>query len=178
MAEGIIDTCCLINLLAVGRVGDWLPLLGLRWHIPSAVMGEALYLRGSDEAGKPRKEPVDLRPLVAGGALAVCGLESSEETDLYVRLAAELDDGEAMALALAKCRNWLLATDDRKGRRLAADLAVTVLTTPDLMKRWADAASPTPDELAAALRRIREFARFVPSEDFPLHDWWLSNANP
>jgi predicted nucleic acid-binding protein len=178
VADGVIDTCCLINLLAVGELRDWLPVLGLRWHVPSAVMGEALFLRATDEAGKQVKEAVDLRPLVADGVLSVCDLVSTEELALYVRLAAELDDGEAMALALAKCRKWLLATDDRKGRRLAAELAVPVLTTPELMKRWADAASPTPDELAGALRRIQEFARFVPSDDFPLHDWWLRNAHP
>jgi len=176
VADGVIDTCCLINLLAVGGLRDWLPLLGLRWHVPSAVMGEALFLRATDEAGKQVKEAVDLRPLVADGVLNVCDIESTEETALYVRLAADLDDGEAMALTLAKCRNWLLATDDRKGRRLAAELAVPVLTTPELMKRWADAGSPAPGDLAAALCRIQEFARFRPADDFPLHDWWRQNG--
>ena len=178
MADGVIDTCCLINLLAVGGLREWLPVLDLRWHVPSAVMGEALFLRATDETGKTVKEAVDLRPLVADGVIGVCDLDSAEETALYVRLAAELDDGEAMALALAKSRNWILATDDRKARRLAGDLAVAVLTTPELMKRWADAASPAPGELAAAIRRIRELARFVPSDDVPLHDWWLQNAGP
>ena len=178
MADGVIDTCCLINLLAVGGLRTWLPLLGLRWHVPSAVMGEALFLRATDAARKPVKEPVDLRPLVADGVLSVCGVEFAEETALYVRLAAGLEDGEAMALALAKCRNWLLATDDRKCRRLAAELGVPVVTTPELMKRWADVASPTPDGLAAALRRIQDSARFVPSDDSPLQDWWLRGARP
>jgi len=178
VADGIIDTCCLINLCAVGGLSDWLPALGLLWHVPSAVMDEAIFLRRTQEAGKPRKEEVDLRPLVADGTLRVCDIESAEELALYVRLASELDDGEAMAMALARCRNWLLATDDRKARRLASDLAVAVLTTPELMKRWADAASPAPGKLAAALRRVQELARFVPAPDFPLHDWWRQNANP
>ena len=177
MADGIIDTCCLINLLAVGGLREWLPVLGLRWHVPSAVMGEALFLRATDEAGKQVKKAIDLRPLVADGALDACGLESTVEMALYVQLAADLDDGEAMALALAKCRNWLLATDDRKGRRMAGELAVPVVTTPELMKRWADAVSPVPGDLGAALRRIQELARFAPGDDFPLHDWWVQHVN-
>ncbi|MBM4036372.1 MAG: hypothetical protein FJ291_31945 [Planctomycetes bacterium] len=178
MADGIIDTCCLINLVAAGHMGDWLPLLGWRWHVPSAVTGEALFLRGTDAAGKPVKEPVDLRPLTADGTLGVCEADSGQEKALYVLLAAELDDGEAVALALAKCRNWLLATDDKKCRRLAAELGAAVLTTPELMKRWADAASPGPAELAAALRRIEGRARFMPTHDSPMHDWWCSNLRP
>jgi len=178
VADGIIDTCCLINLLAVGRVDDWLPSLGLRWHISSAATTEALFLRATDEAGRPVKEPVDLQPLVTDGVLRVCGTESSEETALYVRLAAELHDGEAMALALAKCRNWVIATDDRKCRRLAAELGVPVVTTPELMKRWADACSPAPGDLAAALRRIEDRARFRPPDDSPLRDWWRHSSQP
>jgi predicted nucleic acid-binding protein len=92
--------------------------------------------------------------------------------ELYVDLAARLDDGEAMALAIAKARRWWLSTDDCKARRLAGDLGVKVLTTPEILKRWADAAHPAPVEIGDMLQNIERRARFAPADNDPLHGWW------
>jgi len=112
---------------------------------------------------------------VDAGILAECDVESVRESELYVQLAADLDDGEAMALALAAARGWLLATDNRKPRRRAAEMGVSVITTPELMKRWVDLNEIPDGELRAALGRIRDQARFVPTDDFPLHPWWVNH---
>ena len=40
--------------------------------------------------------------------------------------AVDLDDGEAMALAIAAVREWCLATDDVAARKTASQLGVTV----------------------------------------------------
>jgi len=45
-------------------------------------------------------------------------------------------------------------TDDRKALRLAAELGVAVLTTPDIMKRWVDRMNPTEAETRAALQDV------------------------
>jgi hypothetical protein len=50
---------------------------------------------------------------------------------------------------------------------------VPILTTPELMKRWADALSLDAGQVSAALRRIQELARFVPGPSFPMHGWWV-----
>jgi len=50
---------------------------------------------------------------------------------------------------------------------------VRVITTPELLSRWADVTAATEEETAAALRRVRDLARFVPGGDFPMHDWWV-----
>ncbi len=89
-----------------------------------------------------------------------------------MRLAGDLDDGEAMALAIARLRGWTLATDDRKAKRFADDLDVPVVTTPELMQRWAKASKIRPAKLRTLLSNIQHCARFVPAEDAPGYDWW------
>jgi hypothetical protein len=175
MSKGIIDTCCLLNLCAVGPLPDWLPALGWTWHVPEAVLGETLYLRTYDGNGEPANEEVDLRLYVTQGVLADCSVEPGEETRLYVELARSLDDGEAMALACAATRGWHLASDDRKARLTAGELGVVVTTTPELLRRWAETTNASGEEIAAAVGRVRDLARFVPSEGFPMYDWWVQH---
>ena len=171
--KGIIDTCCLINLCAVGNVKQWLPSLEYEWHVPSAVASETLYLRDWDREGRPIEREIDLRELLDAGTLVRCGIETPRETELYVRFATDLSDGEAMALAIAKSRHFALATDDRKAIRIATEEEVEVVSTPELMKRWADAAAPDAREVRQALMRIQTHARYVPRRDAPESDWWF-----
>lgn len=168
----VVDACCLINLCAAREPRSWLPALGARWHAPTAVLSEAVYLRVELDDGSVERQSLDLQGLVEAGVLLPCHVEGAEETELYVDLAAHLDDGEALALAIAKTRRWLLSTDDRKARRLAGDLGVKVLTTPEILKRWADAAHPSPVEIREMLQNIERRARFAPADHDPLYGWW------
>ena len=77
-----------------------------------------------------------------------------------------------MALTIASSRGWALATDDRKARRTASGLEVSVLTTPQIMKKWEATGNPTPRELGAALDRIQNHARYRPPRDSDLFEWW------
>ena len=175
MSDAVIDSCCLINLCAAGNLRELLSTLKLSWHVPDAVLREALFLRGVDEEGRVVKERVELEGIVKKGILGTCSVEPGDESELYVQLAAVVDDGEAMALAIAKSRGWLLATDDRLAIRCAEDMAVRIITTPELMKRWADAARKARHQIASALRRVQERARFVPGPRCPLYDWWADH---
>ena len=96
--------------------------------------------------------------------------------ELYLELAVSLDDGEAMALALAKARGWKLATDDRKAISLAEKLHVEVITTPELVKYWAERTKPTAAILREVLLHIQNRARFFPNDKSPLRDWWFDIA--
>jgi hypothetical protein len=69
-----------------------------------------------------------------------------------------------------------LATDDRKARRIADERGVPVLTTPAIMKHWADGVSATADEVAERIRRVTIRARFTPPRNDPLHAWWMRLA--
>jgi predicted nucleic acid-binding protein len=173
MSDSIIDACCLINFYAVERREHWLTQLGLRWHIPRSVCSEALYLRDTDADGNRINQPIELQPLIDGNVLHLCHADEPREKQLYIELVTTLDDGEAMALALAACRGWILATDDRKARILAEELDVTVLTTPDVMKLWVDKTAPAQEHITNALRAIRDRAKFLPPHSSPLYSWWM-----
>jgi hypothetical protein len=171
----VLDACCLINLAAASALETWLGDLGHRWMLPEAVLNEAIFLRGSSaDGGDPDgPEPTELTPHIASGLLTVVQPETERELTAYVDFARDLDDGEAMALAIAQCRGWQLATDDRKAMRLARKAAVPVLTTPTVVKLWVDALGPSAAELRATLVAIRDRARFLPGGRDPLCDWWM-----
>lgn len=177
MDDIVVDACCLINLFATGELRERLTLIGGTWYIPTAVLAETLYLHIEQADGTIDKSPLDLQSFVDDGILLSCSAEAGQELDLYVDLAMRLDDGEAMALAIAKIRRWTFSTDDRKAKRIAGELSVTVLTTPQIMQRWADSATPSAAELRATLRRIESLASFFPSANDPLHAWWRASAD-
>ena len=176
MSDTIVDSCCVINLYTAGNLLTLLPPLGLRLYVPEAVLGESLYIRQPDpaDATKLVPRPVDLDPVIAAGLLHRCDLAGEDELNLFVQLATTLDDAEAVCLAIAKVRGWTLATDDRKGRREAKSLSVPVVTTPELVKAWADATKADEAALAKLLRDIQDYARFTPHKTMPLHSWWTA----
>lgn len=176
MSEAVIDACCLVNLCTAGDLGLMIEPMGLTWYLPTAVIEEALFTYDLDEGGHPTARPIDLRSCIASGVIQVCSVRDAEEIKRYVRLASELDDGEAMALAIASYRGWMLATDDRKTIRFAESLRVRVLTTPELIKRWADGKAAETDELRDVLRRIQLLASFTPRRSGPLYEWWTRHA--
>jgi predicted nucleic acid-binding protein len=119
--------------------------------------------------------PIDLQPYLAAGILTPCDLETQEEIELFVQMAAQLGDGEAACFALAAKRGWALATDDRRARRLAAESSLTVITTPELVKLWAENAHANNEEIGTVLRNIQRFAYFTPRANAPEHDWWMGS---
>lgn len=172
----ILDTCVLINLLASDEADAILRSLGVDCHVCAAVSRETMYLRSEGLQGQ--REPIDLSPLFASGMLHLCDLQGQAEEDLYVGYAADLDDGEAMSLAISQSRGYYLATDDRKTRKLAREtgLNIVLLTTAEILRVWAERNKPVPAALATAIRRISSRARFVPSPEDPNYSWWQANS--
>ena len=121
------------------------------------------------------KTPIDLTQYFAHGVLFQCDVEGEEETDLFVQYATRLDDGEAACLAIAKNRGWSLATDDRPATTLAGQAGVPVLTTSELVKRWAKRTRANQQQIAAALWNIQRFAKFTPRQNSPAAAWWFSH---
>lgn len=175
----IVDACCVINLYAAGNMLKLLPALGAEWHVPVLVTAETLYVRkpDPDDAGKLGKEAIDLKPALDAGVLRACDVASEAETALFVELAVALDDGEAMSLAIAQSRGWTLATDDRKARRIAGERGVPLLSTPELLKRWATVTAAGEAEVARVLQNIQTYARFRPNSSLPEADWWFDVAD-
>ena len=176
MADEIVDACCIINLYSA--TDDFCSLvraIGGRLHVPEAVARESLYVCRLDEEDEQKtvKEEIDLTPAVDAGLVQLCDVHTAQENALFLRFAVDLDDGEAACLAIAQARGWAVATDDRKAQRLASESGIAVVTTPELMKRWADAESIGDAEMGNVLQRIRSFARFVPRRGSVLYEWWM-----
>ena len=96
----VIDTYVLINILASGRMIEIVRVIAPILLVCPAVAEESLYLRPFEAEGRP--EPVDLQKLITAGTLTPCQMEEGAEVDLYVAYAENLDDGEAMSLAIAQ----------------------------------------------------------------------------
>ena len=175
MARIVIDTCCLINLVAADALDTWLGDLGHEWIIPEIVSREALTLRGRGPEGEPTAEPISLLSHIETGLLSLTGIEDEQELAAYVEYAQRLDDGEAMALAIARYKECVIATDDRKAQTMAEAHGVEVLTTSQIVKEWAELASVDNTTLAETLESIRKRGRFIPGARDPLRDWWLSH---
>ena len=176
MPDAIVDACCFINLYATGDLRGFLTQLAWQWHIPSAALAESLFIRSVSDEDDEKREPIDAQPYFDESLLTLVDIGGADEAELYVRLAGDLDDGEAMALAIAKQRGWTLATDDRKAKRFASNLGVPAVTTPELMQRWAKASKMRPAKLRTLLRNIESGARFAPAEDAPGYDWWTAQV--
>src|SRR5207247_2478343 len=89
-------------------------------------------------------------------------------------------DGEAMCLALAEQRRWLVATDDRRAIRIAQQAGLTAVSCPQLVRAWADATGPDQRSLIRVLRDIQVLAQFKPNPSLPEYQWvdQLVNATP
>lgn len=195
MQDVALDACCLINLCAAGTIlrpptpvkarhGAKAPArakshsgFGLNLHVPSKVTGETLYIMQPDEEDETKlvKCPVDLQEYVAAGMLATCDFQDQAEIELFVQMAAQLGDGEAACFAIAMQRGWALATDDRRARRLAAESSLAVITTPELVKLWAENTKASHEEIVTVLQNIQRFAYFAPRANAPEYAWWMNS---
>lgn len=184
MPIAAIDACCLIDLLTTGHLEAILRAAGLDWRLPTAVQGEVQHVRRYDQTkpGQFLKGAVDLSPLVATGVLQVCGPINQTEQNRFVHYATMFrSDGEAMCIALAEQRNWVIATDDRKAIGVAQQVGLSVVSCPVLVKRWADATKPDQATLCNVLRDIQMLAQFRPNPNMPEYQWWvdeLAKSNP
>lgn len=175
----LLDACCLINLYATRRMCEIVADLPVRFAVAERARTEAGYVRrgGRGEDSEDR-EPVDVGPLIVKGLLAVWRPETEAEAAIYVSFAVDLDDGEAMACALALHRGAGVATDDRKAQRLLRERApdVELTTTAAIIKRWAELRQLAATELARVLIDVQERGRFAPGRHDPLRPWWSASA--
>lgn len=150
MASAIIDSCCLIDLLASGHAESILRASGHAWHLPVAVQGEVQFVRQRDpnDSSKIISVPEDLSALISAEVLAPCQPDVPAELDLFIRYAARFgSDGEAMCLALAENRGWLLATDDKEAMKVGQQAVVGsdwVMTARRAVAHGVAAAMPCP----------------------------------
>jgi predicted nucleic acid-binding protein len=169
----VLDACVLINLLATGRAEEILSGSDHAFAICSVVRNESIYLRAADPSAPP--EEVKLDGLVESGCLKVLGLSGNPEDALYIDYAGQLDDGEAMSLALAQSRGLFMATDDRKARRLFTEEVEDsrrLLSTAGILRSWSEKVGLERVELKKMLLDVSRRGRFFPQSGDPNFTWW------
>ena len=115
--------------------------------------------------------------LISAGVLALCQPDAPAELDLFIQYAARFgSDGEAMCLALAEHRGWLLATDDKEVMKVGQQAGLQIVSTPELLKAWSVKAAPDAATVAQALAAIELYARFRPSSAMADVAWWLDQT--
>ena len=136
--------------------------------IVEAVARETLYIHVLTD-GVREREPVELGAFFGSGLLEILRPESDDEFQALVHYATLLDDGEAMTCALATCRGYRIATDEKKTIRLLGS-QVPILGTLDLVRAWEDAASIPGSIMREVLAAIEERG-YVPGTGNPHYTW-------
>jgi predicted nucleic acid-binding protein len=165
----IMDASSIINIAASGHAKEIMAIVSEQVFVCSYVREkECLYLRSVDADSV---ETIQLAEWQQAGILQDCELTALEEEQFLV-YASQVDDGEAMSLAIARARGFTLITDDRKAQRLATADGIALLTSPQILHAWA--AGQHPPIVSEVLRAVESRARYRPSEGDPLNPWWLS----
>jgi len=172
----LLDACCLINLLATGKIEEILHILPFRFST-SRLIAETEVLsiaRDSGDGQTIERETISPAVLAALEGLDLLELSTEEEMGDFVRFALELDDGEASVCALAIAHRGYLATDDRKALRVfRREVPQALLVqTPELLYEWARLSKAADAEIRRVLIAVRRQARFYPRRDAPRSDWW------
>ena len=167
-----IDACIVINLYATTRTVEILGAAGARLVVVHQVTAEALYVLRPGASGLEQRA-IDLEPEIQSGLLTRAILTDAE-LSTYVGYAAELDDGEAATLSLARHRSSQVATDDRAAQTFIQrnHLPLGVVRTSDLVRRWMASSGASQAEVSQVLREIRDYGRFIPNEVDPHSRWW------
>lgn len=169
----ILDACCILNLYATGFFEQIVQELSYDFHVGTRCRGEAQWIRMENSE---EREPVRLDRVFASELMVEDSLDTPQEKDLFVRFAAQMEDGEAEAAAIAVNRTHLLATDERKIHRILRERhsELRLVTTLELLKEWQNSCSLPDEQMAVVLRRVRFRARFTPRRAGPLSHWWSS----
>lgn len=176
-AESALDACSLLNLIATRRFAEIAQALPAIFITERRAASEVRYLRrGGSGPDALDREPIDLNELEGAGFLIICDLTTPDELADFVTFALEMDDGEASTGALARSRGAALVSDDRKARRVfgALNPALSLHTTSEVIKVWADRATINSSDLARVLQDVETRAHFRPGPSDPLFRWWES----
>jgi predicted nucleic acid-binding protein len=124
MPEIVFDTCAVSNFALAGALDVLTGFYRGRAYITGFVAAEIL--RGI-QAGHARLDGIPKAVLT--GRLKETGLRKGEEKKLFEALSVSIGLGEASSIAVAKCRNFIFASDDRMARAEAVRLDVSLTGT-------------------------------------------------
>jgi predicted nucleic acid-binding protein len=100
----VTDTNILINLTHIDRIDLLGKLPPYSFVVPEQVVKEV----------KDLAQAAAVQAAITSGVLHEIQLAGPPELTVYAELVQTLGIGEAACLTLAQCRNWLIASDERK----------------------------------------------------------------
>lgn len=184
----ILDACWLIDLHASGYMAAILQSLPYSVAVSQYVLEQEALSVGA-LSGHARKERAHseqtsasdippLQQLLDSGIIVVVNLETEAEENALVDFAVSLEDGEAYTCAIAVQRNWIIASTERKVASMIRNnfSHISVVTTQELVKEWADATNPPNEVVKQVIQNIQEKARYRPRRSHPLYEWWQELA--
>lgn len=173
----IFDACCVINLYATDCMGAILNAAPVQCAVSSFVKEkEALgVFDGVDGGGNSIRTPINLQPFIDTGILNIVVPDWSRLSPHIVVLAqgGMRGMGEKISGAIARDKNWAIATDDRDAQGRFARLMPThqVVTTLDFIRHWADIENIADDVLRDVLAKIRTRGKAELAKSHPLYNW-------
>lgn len=150
----LINNTVLSNLAAIDHL-DYLDALHDKILIASAVYEEVQH--GIAE-GYAFLEVVDAA--LDDQSLKLVTLDGESELRAYRSMPVKLHSGEAMSLAIAKCRGLRFLTDDRAARAYAKQIGVTISGTLGVLSTTVRRGLATIGEANTALADMKKMARY------------------
>ena len=120
------DACVLINLAHVSRLDLLGQIQDMIFHAPQEVLNEV------SEPGQMRK----VGEAVENGVLHRLKIIAIEELQSVAEYIEQFGKGESACLAVAIHRQWVVATDETKDRRLSREIAskrIKLINTPGIL---------------------------------------------
>lgn len=175
--EVVIDACCTLNLLGTERAE--IIVQALEWQLLETpqVSGEPLFLwTRPDEDGVRTKRAVSTASLRSRGLLVMRQLDTNPLIDAFVAAAARITDTDASCIALAGVLGLPLVSDDRKERRIAAEMfpGIELVWTLDVLHDASVRLDWGELELQQAAENLRWGGNFAPPNRDPRAGWYSS----
>ncbi len=171
----VIDSCCMLNLLATRREVEIVSALKLSLLDTPQTRGEPLTLwTPPDAEGLRVKEATSTDALRRAGHLQTHSLDSEALMDAFVDAAARIKDTDASCIALAGVLKLPLMTDDQKERRVARALfaSIELVSTLDVLAEAEHAFDWSPEELGSVALALRWRGNFAPPRQDPRSGWY------
>lgn len=171
----LLDASCVISLYASSQMEPILRAYPAQIGVVDVVRtGEILDVwDGSDENVHQHKSTVNLLSFIAAGVLVEAPFENID-VKMVLNLAAHgLNNGECATMAVAYRLGWGLGIDNVSAwRRIAALLPqVSLVSTSQLLKHWADTQHITLKDVCTALQSMRRRGGYRFQKHDPLGDW-------
>lgn len=180
--EVVIDTCCMINLLATEREVEIIESLDYEMFDTEYTKSESHMLWSQPDAdgnrGQKHRSTASLR---AAGLLRTRLIDSDALVDAFVRAASQICDPDASCIALAGGLEIPLVTDDRKERRIAKELfpSIEQISTLDMIREASEILSWDDATMIEVVGNLRWRGNFAPPRNDENGSWyamWLQRA--